>query len=210
MSSRRVAPSAGPTHRPPGEVRIIGGIYRRTRIPVAALPGLRPTPDRVRETLFNWLGQDLSGWQVVDVFAGSGALAFEAVSRGAARVQAFEQDAQLVRQIQALKDRLQAQALSVVRGDGLRLLRGLAPASQHLVLLDPPFDSELAAPALTAACAVLADGGLIYLEAPQAWSAQALAERGLRSLRQGRAGAVHFHLLERLPPADALAAGTGA
>jgi 16S rRNA (guanine(966)-N(2))-methyltransferase RsmD len=80
-------------------VRIIGGLYKRTRIPVADLPGLRPTPDRVRETLFNWLGQDLRGWTVVDVFAGTGALALEAASRGAERVQAFEQEAQLVRRL---------------------------------------------------------------------------------------------------------------
>ena len=179
-------------------MRIIGGIYKRTRIPVAALPGLRPTPDRVRETLFNWLGQDLRGWQVVDVFAGTGALALEAASRGAARVQAFEQDAQLARQIQALKDKLQASVLSVVRGDGLRLLRGLPPGSQHLVLLDPPFDSDLAGPALTAACAAVADAGLIYLESPAPWTAETLAERGLQLLRHGRAGAVHFHLLGRL------------
>ena len=198
MTARRPAAPPTPARRPPGEVRIIGGIYTRTRIPVALLPGLRPTPDRVRETLFNWLGQDLTGWQVVDVFAGTGALALEAVSRGAARVQAFEQDAQLARQIQALKDKLQAQGLSVVRGDGLRLLRGLPPASQHLVLLDPPFDSDLAGPALGAARAALTDAGLIYLESPAAWTAEALAELGLQLIRQGRAGAVHFHLLGRL------------
>lgn len=202
VSRPAAAPARGPAaaaaRRPPGEVRIIGGIYKRTRIPVAALPGLRPTPDRVRETLFNWLGQDLRGWQVVDVFAGTGALAFEAASRGAARVQAFEQDAQLARQIQALKDKLQASVLSVVRGDGLRLLRGLPPGSQHLVLLDPPFDSDLAGPALSAASAVLAEGGLIYLETPAPWAPEALTELGFQLLRQGRAGAVHFHLLGRL------------
>lgn len=200
MTQRRTAAAPAGVRQPPGEVRIIGGIYKRTRIPVAQLPGLRPTPDRVRETLFNWLGQDLTGWQVVDVFAGTGALALEAVSRGAARVQAFEQDAQLARQIQALKDKLQAQALSVVRGDGLRLLRAVPPGSQHLVLLDPPFDSDLAGPALAAALAALAESGLIYLEAPAPWTSQALAEQGLQLLRQGRAGAVHFHLLARLPP----------
>lgn len=187
-----------PVRRPPGEVRIIGGLYKRTRIPVADLPGLRPTPDRVRETLFNWLGQDLRGWSVVDVFAGTGALALEAVSRGAERVQAFEQDAQLVRQIQALKDKLQATGLTVVRGDGLRLLRALPPGSQHLVLIDPPFDTHLFEPALAAAVAALRDNGLIYLEAPQAWSSDALAGLGLQVLRQGKAGAVHFHLLTRL------------
>jgi 16S rRNA (guanine966-N2)-methyltransferase len=76
-----------------GEIRIIGGAWKRTRLPVAQRPGLRPTPDRVRETLFNWLGQDLSGWRCLDAFAGTGALGFEAASRGAASVQLVESDA---------------------------------------------------------------------------------------------------------------------
>lgn len=184
--------------RPPGEVRIIGGIYKRTRIPVAQRPGLRPTPDRVRETLFNWLGQDLTGWQVVDAFAGTGALALEAISRGASRVQAFEHDALLVQQIQALREKLQAHALSVVRGDGLALLRALPPASVQLVLLDPPFDSNLFVPALQAGALALADPGYIYLEAPEAWGPEKLAPFGLQLWRQGKAGAVHFHLLCRI------------
>ena len=75
-----------------GEVRIIGGQWKRTRLPVAQRPGLRPTPDRVRETLFNWLGQDLSGWHCLDAFAGTGALGLEAASRGAAAVLLVEQD----------------------------------------------------------------------------------------------------------------------
>ncbi|MGH8829544.1 MAG: RsmD family RNA methyltransferase, partial [Polaromonas sp.] len=78
--------------KPPGEIRIIGGQYKRTKLPVPNRPGLRPTPDRVRETLFNWLGQDLTGWRCVDVFAGTGALGFEAASRGAAEVLLCEQD----------------------------------------------------------------------------------------------------------------------
>lgn len=179
----------------PGQVRIIGGIYKRTRIAVAQRPGLRPTPDRVRETLFNWLGQDLSGWQVVDVFAGTGALSFEALSRGAAAVQAFERDAQLVVQIEALRDKIGAQALRVVRGDGVALLRTLPAGQAHLVLIDPPFDADLFVPALKAAVPTLAEGGRIYLEAPVAWTQAQLDPLGLQLLRQGRAGAVHFHLL---------------
>lgn len=86
-----------------GEVRIIGGQWRRTRLPVAQRPGLRPTPDRVRETLFNWLGQDLTGWHCLDAFAGTGALGFEAASRGATSVLMNEQDAALVLQLQRLR-----------------------------------------------------------------------------------------------------------
>ncbi len=181
----------------PGQVRIIGGIYKRTPIAVADRPGLRPTPDRVRQTLFNWLGQDLSGWHVVDVFAGTGALSLEAVSRGAARVRAYEQDPQLVARIVALRDKLGAQALSVVRGDGLSLLRSLPSGQEHLVLIDPPFDSQLFVPALQAALPALAEGGRIYLEAPSPWAEADLQALGLSLLRQGRAGAVHFHLLGR-------------
>ena len=82
-----------------GFVRIIGGQWKRSKLPVADHPGLRPTPDRVRETLFNWLGQDLTGWRVLDAFAGSGALGFEAASRGAAEVLLLERDAALVRSL---------------------------------------------------------------------------------------------------------------
>jgi 16S rRNA (guanine(966)-N(2))-methyltransferase RsmD len=199
--SRSPAAAGGGARALPGQVRIIGGIYKRTPIPVAQRPGLRPTPDRVRETLFNWLGQDLSGWQVVDVFAGTGALAFEAASRGAARVSAFEQDAQLVSRIEALKNKLGAHALSVVCGDGLSLLRALPAGQVHLVLIDPPFDSALFVPALQAAVPVLAEQGVIYLEAPVAWADADLHALGLRRLRQGRAGAVHFHLLGRVDAA---------
>jgi 16S rRNA (guanine966-N2)-methyltransferase len=82
-------------------VRIIGGQWKRTRLPVADKPGLRPTPDRVRETLFNWLGQDLEGWRCVDAFAGTGALGLEAASRGAAQVLLVEQDPELVATLRA-------------------------------------------------------------------------------------------------------------
>ncbi len=199
MTAARAAAGGG---RLPGQVRIIGGRYKRTPVPVAQRPGLRPTPDRVRETLFNWLGQDLTGWHVIDAFAGTGVLGLEAVSRGASRVQAFEQDAELVRRIEAMRDKLQAQALSVVRGDGLSLLRGAPPASAQLVLLDPPFEANLWAPALQAAAQALADPGYIYLEANRAWRDEdGLLDLGLQVHRQGKAGAVHFHLIGRRQPA---------
>src|SRR5512133_3644612 len=90
------------------EIRIIGGQYRRIKLQVADKPGLRPTPDRVRETLFNWLGQDLSGWRCLDAFAGTGVLGFEAASRGAAQVLLVEQDAALVAQLKRIQTQLQA------------------------------------------------------------------------------------------------------
>ncbi len=178
-------------------VRIIGGQWKRTPLPVLDKPGLRPTPDRVRETLFNWLGQDLSGWRCVDAFAGTGALGFEAASRGAARVLLLEQDAALITQLKAIRTRLDAQAVTVQRGDGVAGLKALPAASVDLVFLDPPFDAELFDAALQAAAPALAPGGFIYLEAPQAWDDARLAPLGLAVRRHLKAGAVHAHLLHQ-------------
>ncbi|HZE92871.1 MAG TPA: RsmD family RNA methyltransferase, partial [Rhizobacter sp.] len=91
-----------------GEVRLIGGQWKRSKLPVADAAGLRPTPDRVRETLFNWLGQDLDGWRCLDAFAGSGALGFEAASRGASEVMLLERDARLSAGLRAVQQRLKA------------------------------------------------------------------------------------------------------
>lgn len=183
-----------------GEVRIIGGQWKRTRLPVAQRPGLRPTPDRVRETLFNWLGQDLSGWHCLDAFAGTGALGLEAASRGAASVLLVEQDAGLVAQLHQHQQRLQASTVRVQRGDALAALRQVAGQGLDLVLLDPPFDATaLFVPALQAAAAALAPQGFIYLEAPSAWTQEQLAPLGLALHRHLRAGVVHAHLLQRVP-----------
>jgi 16S rRNA (guanine966-N2)-methyltransferase len=179
---------------PRHEVRIVGGQWRRSLLPVADKPGLRPTPDRVRETLFNWLGQDLSGWRVLDAFAGSGALGFEAASRGAAEVLLLEQDAQLVALLNASRERLKASALRVQRGDAMSLLASAAPASFDLVLLDPPFDSGWALQALTRSVRLLAPGGWVYLESGEPAPAEQPA--GLVPYRAGRAGAVHFTLFQ--------------
>ena len=181
--------------KPPGEIRIIGGQYKRTKLPVPDKPGLRPTPDRVRETLFNWLGQDLTGWRCADVFAGTGVLGFEAASRGAAEVLLCEQEPGLVLQLKAVQARLKAEMVRVERGDGLSALRRLTPGSMQLVLLDPPFDSNLFEPALSAAAQAISPSGLIYLEAPRAWTDEELLALGLQIHRSGKAGAVHFHLL---------------
>jgi 16S rRNA (guanine(966)-N(2))-methyltransferase RsmD len=178
-------------------VRIIGGQWKRTPLPVADRPGLRPTPDRVRETLFNWLGQDLTGWRCVDAFAGTGALGFEAASRGAADVLLLEQDAALVAQLKAIQHKLQASAVRVERGDGIAALRRLPSASVQAVFLDPPFDSGLFDAALKAAADAVAADGFVYLEAPRAWEPDALAPLGLAAHRYLKAGAVHAHLLRR-------------
>ncbi|MGB4116209.1 MAG: 16S rRNA (guanine(966)-N(2))-methyltransferase RsmD [Polaromonas sp.] len=184
---------------PPGEVRIIGGLYKRSKIPVASTPGLRPTPDRVRETLFNWLGQDLSGWRCADVFAGTGVLGFEAASRGAADVFVCEQDPVLVDKLKALQVKLKANMVKVERGDGVSLLRRASPASLQLIFLDPPYESTAFEAALKAAAQAVATPGFVYLEAPKPWTDVELAAYGLQVHKFGKAGAVHFHLLNKVP-----------
>ena len=179
----------------PGEVRIIGGQWKRTKLAVPDRPGLRPTPDRVRETLFNWLGQDLTGWHCLDAFAGTGALGLEAASRGASLVTLIESDTGLVKRLEDTCQKLGASNVSVRRGDGMTTMKRMAPASLDLVFLDPPFDSELFEAALIAARALLRPDGKVYLEAPELWSDERLAALGLVTLKQLKAGAVFAHLL---------------
>ena len=180
-----------------GEIRIIGGQWKRTRLPVAQRPGLRPTPDRVRETLFNWLGQGLAGWRCLDAFAGTGALGLEAASRGAEAVLLVESDAALAAQLETLRQRLQAEAVRVQRGDGLSVLQQAVPGSLDLVLIDPPFAGDLFVKALHAAARAVGPEGYVYLEAPRAWADEELAAAGLAVHRHLKAGAVHAHLLRR-------------
>ena len=179
-----------------GEVRLIGGQWKRSKLPVADKPGLRPTPDRVRETLFNWLGQDLTGWRCLDAFAGSGALGFEAASRGAAEVLLLERDAELVRSLRASQQRLKATTLQVEQADALAWMARCAPQRFELVLIDPPFGAGLQPAALAAAAPLVAEGGLLYLEGPAPLAAAELPA-GFAVLREARAGLVHYHLLRR-------------
>jgi 16S rRNA (guanine966-N2)-methyltransferase len=193
-------PATPTTHHAPQAVRIIGGRWKRTPLPVANKPGLRPTPSRVRETLFNWLGQDLSDWRCCDAFAGSGALGLEAASRGAAQVSLIEQNAQLVAQLQRLCTQLKASGVSVQRADALAVLPTLS--GLDVVFLDPPFEAgpALFESALRAASAAIKPEGWVYVESPSAWTNEALAPMGLSLHKQGRAGAVHFALLAKAAP----------
>ncbi len=193
-SARPARPAAKHSHA----VRIIGGQWKRSKLAVADKPGLRPTPDRVRETLFNWLGQDLNGWRCIDAFAGTGALGFEAASRGAMEVLLVEHDSALAASLAGVQTRLQASSVRVVRGDGVAALGHAAPGSVDLVFLDPPFDGDLFDPALQSAGRAVSAQGFVYLEAPKAWTDDELLQAGLRVIKHLKAGAVHAHLLGRL------------
>jgi 16S rRNA (guanine966-N2)-methyltransferase len=180
------------------EVRLIGGQWKRSKLPVADAPGLRPTPDRVRETLFNWLGHDLSGWRCLDAFAGSGALGFEAASRGAAAVTLIERDRKLAARLDESRQRLKATTLRIETADAMAWMARCAARSFELIFLDPPFDAGLVDLATTLASRLVVPLGFVYVESGVALTADALASHGLGLHRQGKAGAVHFHLLQRV------------
>ena len=197
LPPRNKPPAAPARGQAAHEIRIIGGQWRRTPLKVLDKPGLRPTSDRVRETLFNWLGQDLTGWRCVDAFAGTGALGLEAASRGAAQVIALEQEADLARLLQQQAERLKAGMVQVQRTDAVAAMQRLAAGAFDVVFLDPPFDGPWFEPALQAAARLVPVGGWVYLEAPVTWSDEALAPFGLEPVRHLKAGAVHAHLLRR-------------
>ena len=171
-------------------VRIIGGRHRGRVLRFPGVPEARPTPDRVRETLFNWLGQDLSGRTTLEPYAGTGAMSLEALSRGAALAVAVDRDAALVRALADNARLLQEDALEVHRADARRFLER-ETRTFDVIFLDPPFDEDPWPWLLPAATARLAADGVIYAEARHA----VVAPPGLTVVRQGRAGQVHYHLL---------------
>ena len=176
-------------------IRITGGAWRSRLIQVADAPGLRPTPDRVRETLFNWLGQDLAGWHCLDLFAGSGILGFECASRGAENVILVERDQSVFAQLQQNAAGFACERLRLQRADALEFAKMAAQQQQRfdLLLLDPPYRHgwlEKVAPLLPA----LAQPGMqVYAEAEH--RIERLGD--WRTLKQGQAGQVFYHLLDR-------------
>jgi 16S rRNA (guanine966-N2)-methyltransferase len=175
-------------HSNKGKIRIIGGEYRGRKILVPDRPDLRPTPDRVRETLFNWLGQSLDGLSCLDLFAGSGALGFEAASRGAQRVVMVEQDRSVFQSLQKTRDTIGAQAVEVVLDDAFAYLRK-APMFD-IVFLDPPFRQN----ALAAVFRLLkgAPGVRVYAESSEPFEPEA----PWRELKRSRAGQVSYQLFD--------------
>jgi len=174
-----------------GRVRIVGGEYRSRLIRVAARPGLRPTPDRVRETLFNWLGQDLSGMACLDLFAGSGALGFEAASRGAARVVMIEADRATLKALESSRAALGASQVEIV---GAQAEAYLARARERfdVVFLDPPFRQNAVPMLLARLPALLQKGARVVAEADRPVE----AAPPWRELKRARAGGVSYQLFD--------------
>lgn len=186
-----------------GKLRIIGGEWRSRLLPVVDLPGLRPTTDRVRETLFNWLQNDIPGSHCLDLFAGSGALGFEAASRGAASVTMLELQAQAFQALRNNCEALQANQIQLWQQDAMNWLKSSPDQSFGVVFIDPPFDADL----LGSACRLLEDSGCltneacVYLEAS---SGQPLPELPdcWKIVRQKKAGQVSYYLARRMPEQD--------
>jgi 16S rRNA (guanine966-N2)-methyltransferase len=152
-------------NRPPGHVRVIAGRLRGSRLPVAQMPGLRPTGDRARETLFNWLQDELEGIDVLDAFAGSGALGFEAASRGAKRVLLLEREPRLAASLRESASRLHVEEVVQVEcADAVGWLQKPARLHFGLAFLDPPFDANLHAAAANALQPWLAPRAWVYVE----------------------------------------------
>jgi 16S rRNA (guanine966-N2)-methyltransferase len=197
----RAKGSAGSGTGPGGHLRIIGGRNRGRRLPIPDQAGLRPTADRVRETLFNWLAPVMSGARCLDLFAGSGALGLEAASRGAAAVVLVERNPVVARQLLANVQTLGAEGVTVVQADALAWLAG--PVSPfNLVFLDPPFADALLEPAcaLLASRGWLAAGARVYLETGERGGFPTLPD-GWELIREQTAGQVRYGLvLVQTPP----------
>lgn len=176
----------------PGFVRIIGGAWRRRRIAIPAGTGIRPTPDRVRETVFNWLGPRLPGATCLDLYAGSGVLGFEALSRGAGRAVLVERDEAAVVAMQEVRRDLSANA-EIIRADAADFLTRAESQHFDVAFVDPPY-SEDVRPVLEALFPALGDGARVYLERDRGDPWPELPD--LRWVRRATAGSVEFGLAE--------------
>lgn len=190
-------PPSPPRTRPPGQLRIIAGRWRGTKLPVRDRPGLRPTPDRLRETLFNWLMPVIDGARALDLYAGTGALGLEALSRGASSVLFVERDREVARALRQTLTRLEADAAGaeLIEADTLQLLRQPPRLNATLAFVDPPFAAALWQPTLDALAAGgwLLPGAQVYVESPVD-CALSLPD-GWTLLRETRAGASLGRLL---------------
>ena len=193
----------------PQQVRIIGGEWKRRLLPVLDALGLRPTPDRVRETVFNWIHHQVGGdWGQVDcldLFAGSGALGFEAASRGARSVTMLDFHAPAARQLEANQEMLKAQNVTILRADAFAVARDLAARGQcyDVIFLDPPYQQDFISKALPLCIALLKEDGMVYVEAEYALPQEPAEGDALPDwlapwdiVRADKAGMVFYHLLK--------------
>lgn len=191
------------TRHPRGVVRIIGGRWKRTRIPVLDLPGLRPTPGRVRETLFNWLihwfGGSIAGHSALDLYAGTGALGFEAASRGAEPVVLVDRNPAVLASLRTVSDALDAAQVEVRCGEAMAVARQYLESGRRfsIVFLDPPFGEGWLASILPLAAVLCEPQGVIYAESESSIEPSMLTDCGLELFRADRAGDVLYHLLRR-------------
>ncbi len=177
-------------------VRIIAGAWRRRVLHFPDALGLRPTPDRVRETLFNWLGQDLAGWSCLDLFAGSGALGFEAASRGAERVVLVDAAPKVVAALAENARQIGAESrLEIVRADAVKFGSSLFSTGSRfdVLFLDPPYQQGWLDRLAPLVGELLTADGVLYVEAEAAQDACG----DWRTVRSGRAGQVFYHLMRR-------------
>lgn len=179
-----------------GSVRIIAGKWRGTRLPVAAVNGLRPSSDRVRETLFNWLQFEIQGLRVLDAFAGTGALGFEAASRGAADVLLIESDPRACAALQASSARLGAERVAVLQADVLSWLSAHPEQQFDLAFVDPPFAADLHKRTLDTLLAHMRSNSWIYVELPVTDAVPSLP--GWVCHREGTTRDVRYVLFKRL------------
>lgn len=195
MAARKPAPSAGRASR--SQLRIIGGSWRGRRIEFQAEPGLRPTPDRVRETLFNWLQPRLPGSRCLDLFCGSGALAIEALSRGAASATLVDLSATVLREVRHNLERLGTSAAELVAADAEAWIATVRDRRYDIVFIDPPFGGGTAQRCLRllADSALLAPGARVYLECGVAEAAPELPPGWLLH-REKFAGQVAYRLYQ--------------
>ena len=177
-----------------GKVRIIGGHWRSRLLTFPDRPDLRPTPDRIREAVFNWLGQDLSGLSCLDLFAGSGALGFEAASRGAEKVVMVEADAKIYRALCENKESLQAAQVELVMMNALNFMNSDVRRFD-VVFLDPPYRLELLPELLLLLPSHLEKDGLVYTETRGVW----IPDKPWNIKRSAKAGTVYYQLLELKP-----------
>ena len=187
-------PPAGKRAGYPGQVRIIGGMWRSRRLAVPSVPGLRPTPDRVRETLFNWLQPYIAGARCLDLFAGTGALCLESLSRGAREVVMVESAPVALEALHHNIEALDAGAARVVPSDAIAFLKQ-AVEPFDIIFVDPPFAANLIPACLTliAERSWVKPGGVIYIEAPRALTPVPLPT-GWELYRSQTAGQVGYHL----------------